>query len=489
MQALKQITKLISKIMPTLFVLAMLSSGWYFVHQLQATSSQPEEEQLEEHSSQSVIESVTLSEGKAKSAQIQTEIVQLQMVQHQHTVPGRIQYDAAKHIAVRAPTDGTIQKLFAKPGDTVKKGELLAIMISPEAGRARAEVLKAQSELDLEIKMYQREKAIAENLQHLFELISQGTAIKEIQQELLRVSLGMYREKILSAYSTFLLKQKLRDSVVSVSESGAIAGRVLKQRESELEIAKSLYRSVMDEAAFTTEQSQQKALNRVENAKRQFKIATQQLETLLGYSEKTKTNASAQELSQLELKAPFTGTIEERSYAANERMQQADSIFILADTTQLYVAADIRENDWAAVELETGQLISVLIPAVSSIPLSANIYYIGREVNQKTNAVPLVAIINNEKKQLRPGMFVRVSIPLGKAKKTLAVRSESILHDKSDKFVFVEVGDKSYQKIDVETGLTSEKWVEITKGLSPGQKVVSDGMFILKSELLLEGEE
>jgi cobalt-zinc-cadmium efflux system membrane fusion protein len=41
----------------------------------------------------------------------------------------------------------------------------------------------------------------------------------------------------------------------------------------------------------------------------------------------------------------------------------------------------------------------------------------------------------------------------------------------------------------VATGMVSPEWVEVKRGLNGGEQVVTQGAFVLKSELLLEREE
>ena len=48
--------------------------------------------------------------------------------------------------------------------------------------------------------------------------------------------------------------------------------------------------------------------------------------------------------------------------------------------------------------------------------------------------------------------------------------------------VFVPIGDTEFQLREVETGVSSEGWVQITRGLTAGEKVVTTGAFQLKSE-------
>jgi hypothetical protein len=54
--------------------------------------------------------------------------------------------------------------------------------------------------------------------------------------------------------------------------------------------------------------------------------------------------------------------------------------------------------------------------------------------------------------------------------------------------VFVDESGGTFKRVDVSTGQASDEWVEVTEGLQPRQLVVTHGAFLLKSELLLQGE-
>jgi cobalt-zinc-cadmium efflux system membrane fusion protein len=89
---------------------------------------------------------------------------------------------------------------------------------------------------------------------------------------------------------------------------------------------------------------------------------------------------------------------------------------------------------------------------------------------------------------LRPGMYATVSLPLAGPVQALAVPPAAVMQDEAKRFVFVAEGPQSFRRVEVETGLETEDWVEIRRGLSPGTQVVEQGAFLLKSELLLERE-
>ncbi len=114
---------------------------------------------------------------------------------------------------------------------------------------------------------------------------------------------------------------------------------------------------------------------------------------------------------------------------------------------------------------------------------------VGREVDPQTNAVPLIAEVENRDGLLRPGMFTQATIPTRDAIETLAVPSSAIVEHEGATFVFVPQGDREYQRLGIITGRRAGQFVEVVSGLSEGQQVVASDAFYLKSELLLEGEE
>jgi hypothetical protein len=68
----------------------------------------------------------------------------------------------------------------------------------------------------------------------------------------------------------------------------------------------------------------------------------------------------------------------------------------------------------------------------------------------------------------------------------LAVPATAIVDHEQARFVFVADAPDTFRRVDVMTGVETPAWVEITRGLQEGDRVVDQGTFVLKSELLLE---
>jgi len=475
-----------SKTIPTILVLGILVGGWGALHILNAPRS--DESTAEKSSATGDAGRLVLPSGKIKAGEFQSEPVQPHLIQHVHVVPGRIQYDEMHHIDVKSTMDGILTQILVKPGDQVTEGQLLATVNSPAIGEARAEVLKRQADLELADRTLKRETEVLTNLQDFLAQLERQADLDQLEKTFQSRPLGAYRSPVQTAYSRFLLLNELMKNVKPLEGTGSVAGRVIRERESELQIARAEYQAAREQAGFEAKQSELEAQAAYDNANRLLKIAYQQLESLLGYPEQKVSVDSDAALSRLEIRAPFAGTIESRMKAERERVERSDTLMVLANTQTLYISADIRENDWPAVSLQPGVKVKVTVPALENRSFPATVHYVGREVNPTTNAVPLVATIDNSEGLLRPGMFVKVALPLGAPRESLSVRPESILHQDDREFVFVALGDNTFEPVDVSTGLASDDWIEIKTGLKAGQLVVQQGAFLLKSELLLEGE-
>lgn len=483
-----QIIRRVISGLPTFLVLSTIVAGWMVMHYINSQSSTNEEiVQAEVHTASDTLK---MSEGKLKAGSFESVPAQPKEIQHFHTVPGRLRYDQTKHVNVKAPIDGILSELLVAPGDHVARGDLIAVVRSPEIGQARAAILKCQKDLGLAQQILHREQLLAKNLRQLSAMLDQGQTSDQIESAISDLALGTYRQEILSAYSKMRLAEELIAKVKPLVDEGAVAGRIVREREAERQLAETSFRTARDQADFAVEQSKLKAEADVAEAERQLNLAWQSLETLLGYkvNKDTVDLSNEEALSRLEVRAPFEGSVESQEFANNERVMRGDSIVTLANTDSLSVEASIRESEWSAVGIKAGTQVSVIVPALGDREFTAKVRYFGREVQADTNAIPLVAQIDNSEGLLRPGMFVRVSVPIGQPRTALSIKPESILQHENQEFVFVDLSGGEFKKVNITTGQASDDWVEVIQGLSPGQLVVTNGSFLLKSELLLQGE-
>lgn len=435
---------------------------------------------------------IRIAEQKVQAAEITATPAARRTLQAIATVPGRLQYEDAHHVAVTASSDATVVKVCVQHGDAVEAGDLLTVINSPEIGYARADVLRHRSSVGVARAKREWEQAVCDGLENLVKAVNKGEDVAGILDNMSEVTLGSYRGDVLSAYSRYELAKKVSANTSAIAETGAIAGRVVEERNSERNAAEAELKAVTEQSLFEATQARATADLEATDAEQRLLVAEQHLETLLGYPEKLDPSQLPEPLSLVEIRSPLKGTVESKVFAQSERVHQGDEMFIIADTTTLWVAADVREKEWAALRLKPGQTFEVAVPALQDEALTATLEFVGRQVDPKTNAVPLIGTIGNKDGMLRPGQFVRVRLPVGPPRNALAVPNSAIVAHESQSFVFLRQGDTRFRRVDVKTGLEESDesgWTEITSGLKEGDQVVDHGAFALKSELLLEKEE
>lgn len=432
---------------------------------------------------------VSLTESKWAAAQIVVAPIERRTLQPTRTVSGRIDYNGTRHVAVKSPFDGVVRKMAVLVGASVEEGQVLTVIESPELGERRADVLQQQADLELARRERDWWRELETNLDELLARLKRPQEIAALEQDFAEKPLGDYRRDIFSAYAKYRTAETINANLKGLTEGSVSTRTVLEQRAAR-DAASADFQATSEQVAFDSKQKLGKAVAAFDDAARRLTVAKERLTWLTGHSADAPHDPIKEEsLSIWPVKAPFAATVEEVMLATSERVRQGDAIVLLADTTCMWVQADIREKDWSALSLSAGQTIQVQTPALPGKTLDATIAFVGRTVNSETRAVPIVADIRNDDNLLKPGLFVRVLLPDGLQRETLAIPDSALVRHEGRTFVFVEVGPRDFEARDVVVGLSIDPWVAITSGLNAGDRIATSGTFVLKSELLLEPEE
>jgi multidrug efflux pump subunit AcrA (membrane-fusion protein) len=191
--------------------------------------------------------------------------------------------------------------------------------------------------------------------------------------------------------------------------------------------------------------------------------------------------------SLLAVTAPFAGSILETLAPAGSAVEAGTPIFRIANLSSVLVAADVPERALAA--LRAGQGATVRLAAFPDRSYSGRVERVGDVVDPATRTVKALIRVPNPERTLRPGMFATVALDIPgvgsePAAVLLTVPSSALVNDGDARYVFVEVGPRSYERRAVEVaGGAAGGRVVITSGLAAGERVVTRGAFTLKSEL------
>ena len=279
---------------------------------------------------------------------------------------------------------------------------------------------------------YQWQESLCDGVEELVGLIRDGKSPSDIEQRLKNEALGEYREKLVTAYTRSRLAKQLAVSSRDAAARGAVSGRLQQQRESEQQASEAAVDAVLEQSLFEAKQLCKESEAKLADAERQLEISLQELNALLGPAAKKVTVEDIEKrtrisLSEVSLVSPIDGTVEERLLSATERVSAGDTIFTIADTTHLWAVADIRERDWSAINVEVGQEVRVTTPAIPHESYQGHILIVGRRIDPATGAASLVAALQGSDSRLRPGLFIRMTVPAGPPRRGVAVPERAVV--------------------------------------------------------------
>jgi RND family efflux transporter MFP subunit len=119
-------------------------------------------------------------------------------------------------------------------------------------------------------------------------------------------------------------------------------------------------------------------------------------------------------------------------------------------------------------------------------PHRGAIHFIDNQVNPKTGTLRVRGVFPNKDEALSPGYFARVRVPIGVPHKTLLVTERALDTDQGQKVVYVVDKDNRVVARPVRLGALHDGRREITDGLKPGERVIVNGLQLVRPGLTVE---
>jgi len=194
-------------------------------------------------------------------------------------------------------------------------------------------------------------------------------------------------------------------------------------------------------------------------------------------------------MSHLHIRAPFRGAVLAAEVVQGQFVELGAHLFEIADLSTLWILADIYEQDLPRVH--KGMKAQVEVAPYPRETFAATLAEIFGVVDAQSRTVKARLEVRNSSGKLKPEMFASVHLTTELGGSTIKVPASAILGETEKHFVFVAMGDSTFEKREVRTGAETREIVEVLDGLATGERIVTRGGFFLKSELAKEtfGEE
>jgi cobalt-zinc-cadmium efflux system membrane fusion protein len=112
----------------------------------------------------------------------------------------------------------------------------------------------------------------------------------------------------------------------------------------------------------------------------------------------------------------------------------------------------------------------------------ATIMFVSPLLDKETRAARVVASVDNAARKWRPGSFVTAEIPIDETVAAVVVPKTALQSIKGEAVVFVRT-ENGFEARKIATGRLDARLVEVTDGLSAGERIATSNTFVLKADL------
>jgi cobalt-zinc-cadmium efflux system membrane fusion protein len=186
----------------------------------------------------------------------------------------------------------------------------------------------------------------------------------------------------------------------------------------------------------------------------------------------------------LRVRSPIAGTVVRRPATLGTFATSDVSLATIADTSRMWALLEVREADAGA--LRVGQPVTIRVDGLPGRPFTGTVTWIASEVDPRTRTVAARAEVENDGDLLRAEQFARAAIRVAESDDALVIPQEAVQRIGEESVIFVRTGEGLYEPRTVFPGRSSTRLIEVHGALREGESVVTEGAFLLKTELSRE---
>jgi len=231
------------------------------------------------------------------------------------------------------------------------------------------------------------------------------------------------------------------------------------------------------ELALLREARQQDLLTQELTSQDEYDLVLSQLNVL-----RAELRLAEAELEKTQIRAPFRGVIGLRSVSRGTALTPQTRIARLQKIDRVKIEFSVPEGQ--AGRVRVGETITFRVKGTDR-EHTAEIYALEPNVDSETRSLNARARCANPDNELLPGAFADVELAINEIGDALTVPAIAIIPELGSKKVYIAEDGKAVPRL-VETGVRTDTEVQITRGLSAGDRVIVSAIQRLNSGLPIQ---
>lgn len=171
--------------------------------------------------------------------------------------------------------------------------------------------------------------------------------------------------------------------------------------------------------------------------------------------------------------SPITGTVGSINLSLGDTANPQAVAAIVSDTAKLEIEIQVTEAEISYIE--AGAEVQVFIRAVRETPYTGKVVSVATVADPVKRSYPVKVELDNEKGEIKSGMFAEVVMATISKQDVVSVPASAVVPKGGRTLVYVVDQENRAREREVETGISDGTFVEIVKGLAPGETVITKG--------------
>lgn len=195
--------------------------------------------------------------------------------------------------------------------------------------------------------------------------------------------------------------------------------------------------------------------------------------------------STSQVSSEVTVNAPLSGAITSRTVNPGEVIQANKELLRVTDLSTVWVIGQVYEKDLATVRIGSGA--NITSDAYPGQIFRGRVSYVDPKIDTATRTAQVRIEMGNPRQMFKIGMYVNIAFgTLGVAEKTMSMVPKGAVQMVGNQQIVFVATDKPNEFVlrPVRIGTEMNGFHSVLEGLTAGERVVTDGSFMLRAEWL-----
>jgi len=194
---------------------------------------------------------------------------------------------------------------------------------------------------------------------------------------------------------------------------------------------------------------------------------------------KVRLDMAKLDLEKSSIKAPLDGVIKRKYVEKGEYIGPGKKVIEIIDIASVLAVVNIPEKEIRFVKLK--KRFGITLDALQGNHYTGRVKTIGLEADPRSRSFAVEVEIRNPKRDLLPGMLVRVKMMTLSINRQVVIPRHTIQEEENGSFVYVVKNNRSIKK-PVTIGITVGDQVQILSGLKFGELIVETGQQMITDQ-------